>query len=172
MTPAQVLQLSTDGIALNDRQRLLIANPTAETDSIVEHIRELVRTATREQRPHLRALLELVRDLANDNGLEGEHLREIAHISDLQATARKTGNRPLSKRPFVDLVRDPLANLVNPFIKGAARDKAHDQVVKALARTTPEIALHTGVSREIGPKRYAALREIVASLQSREQVAA
>lgn len=146
-----------DAQALNHHQRLLVVNPSDEIDSIAEHVRELVRLATPAQRPHLRAVLKMLRDLVNSNQAEAERERRIAGAADHLASV----GEPWGKRRVARELRDPLANLASPIITGAARDDALRRVLDVVALSTRENVLSETVLHEIGAKRFALLTEIV-----------
>lgn len=164
----RVLHPVLDARAENLQQRRLIHNPSEETDSIVEHLAELARTCTPEQRPHLRAVLDLLRELAVSNVREGQGQQTIAGVVDtLAADLRKheTLDRSgdLGVKSIARRLRKPLEDLVNsrsPSSKAVVEARA---AVDAVLREVPSAYLIGNVSlrHELGVTRYTRLVELI-----------
>lgn len=141
MTP-DVVASALDAQALNRAQHRLAWNPDAEVNSLLEHVRELARTATDEQRPHISALLGLIRRLCESNRAELDCERLIA------ATADGLGERGWSVKRAAHELRDPLAVLASPIIGGARRDSARAEVERIIRACPREVLLDDDAIRE------------------------
>lgn len=169
MTPATAARCmrdsALDGLVHNQDQARLIANPTVEVDSLVDHLTVLARTSMPEQRRHIRAALDIARRLHESNQLEAACERHIAGAADRAADELElitaSGVAPMGRRRVARALRDPLANLCNPVIRGARRQAAMDAVVDVCRRSTRANVLSTTVRHELGVKRFSLLTELV-----------
>lgn len=175
MTPAAVMRdvrdQALDGLVHNQDQRRLIYNPDTEAaDSLIEHLALLARTSAPEQRPHIKAALDIARRISQSNRLEGARGRQVAGSTDRLADELQRitqgGVAPLGRRRAARELRGPLANLVNPLVAGTARDEALAAVRDVVSRSSRDNVLSNTVRHEIGPKRYALLVELVSTMDA------
>jgi hypothetical protein len=132
-----VISAALEGIARNREQHRIAFDPDNEINSLVEHIREIARTATPEQRPHVHALFRLIRDLCESNHAELRCERFIAAAADAMADPGWTVKRAARE------LRDPLAVLCNPIIGEQAKERAREDV-RRVVRLCPRDLLVLG----------------------------
>lgn len=163
MTPASdIRDHALDAIAHNLNQDRLIANPSTEVDSLVEHLAVLNRTSLPEQRPHIAAIVTIVKGLLNSNRLE---LGCTQHIAGTADELQVRGVKPLAKKAVARELRDPLANLLRSKLIGPTRvQQAMDIVADVCSRSSRANVLSVAVRHEIGVKRYSLLTELVAAM--------
>lgn len=136
MTP-QVVTAAMESIARNREQHQIAFNPDDEVNSLVEHIREIARTATPEQRPHVHALFDLIRSLCESNHAELRCERFIAAAADAMTDPGWTVKRAARE------LRDPLATLCNPILPEQMKADALTEVRRVI-RACPRDLLVTG----------------------------
>lgn len=168
----RVLAPAMDARAENLRQARLISNPSPEIDSITEHLTELARTTTPAQRPHVRALLELVRDLATSNHAEGETQTTIAGVvdhlaSDLRKAETLDRSGELGVKAIARRLRLPLEDLVNGKRPDSRKVVAARAAVNAVLREVPGVYLldNASLRHELGVTRYTLLCELVGATE-------
>lgn len=116
-----------DAQAANARQDRVLYDPSPETDSALEHLLAIAKTATPEQRPHIRALIRCLGEARHLNAAEREHERAAAAVADPVSSVHE----------FAKLVRPLLADLMHPFV-GEQRRRARLLELHALfGRTLP-----------------------------------
>lgn len=136
MTPP-VVTAAMEGIARNREQHQIAFNPDDEINSVLEHIREIARTATAEQRPHVLALFNLIRRLCESNRAELRCERFIAAAADAMAETGWSVKRAARE------LREPLAVLTNPILPERMKDEARAEV-RRIVRCCPREVLLTG----------------------------
>jgi hypothetical protein len=137
-----LLEPALDARAHNLTQAQLIANPTPEVDSLLEHVHALGRDLPASQRrAHVHEALRLIRDLFNSNRAEGECEQTIAGAADQLAAALRAGTveRGWTVKRVARELRDPLAVLVNPIIRGDKRDDALRRVMRVVDQAPVEL---------------------------------
>lgn len=165
-----ILEPTLDAQALNATQARLIANPTPEVDSLVEHVTELARTATTEQRQHLHAILTLTRELFQSNQAEGDLERTVAGAADHLTSELRNNELNADRAPawparrIARMVRGPLADLLNPVIADTGR--ALQELQQALQQIPTTALLTVAVRHELGCRKYTKLTELHAQWAS------
>lgn len=159
-----VLEPTLDAIALNRHQARLVANPTPEVDSLAEHVRELARLATRQQRPHLLAVLELLRTLAASNDAEQTQEQTVAGLVDRMVSEQRdlelNGTSRKSARACSRALRPVLADLLNPML--AAEHPARTRLLHQLVREFgPDVCLSEGVRHSLAGRKARLLENLI-----------
>lgn len=163
----RVLNPVMDARGENLCQQRLINNATPEIDSIVEHVAALIRTATDRQRPHLRALLELVRDLAQSNTREGAAQTSVAGVVDqLAADLRRsetTGHTEFGVQQLARALRRPLETIVNAKRDDSARYVTAVRQIGQVLDMVPAAHLldNASLRHELGVTKYTRLCELI-----------
>lgn len=159
MTPPLIAALM-DAQSWNAKQRRALYNATPEVDSAIEHTLVVLKTATDAQRPHLLALLALLRDVFKANEQELRSQRLAAGIAD-----------PVSNvHEFVKLVRPLLADLLNPIVPERKKAKRLGELHALFARTVPRTRSSFSCRPLLGsPAKYG---ELLARLEEWEQLVA
>lgn len=166
---ARVVDPLLDARALNLQQQRLIHNASPEVDSLVEHVRELARTVTVEQREHLAAILDLVRDLAESNTTEGDLQRAVVGAAEEMAheALDRRVRDALGVKAIANTLREPLGVIAHPDQHPAAAFmSAVDVVYDVLARVPAEKLTARSVCHELGIRKYTALVELVNNRQA------
>lgn len=165
-----LLEPTLDAKALNQHQQRIVANPSPECDSLVEHISAVARTATPEQRDHLYAIARLLNDLAHANHAEGECERMVAGAADQLVTDLRddelnhTVKDRLTAKSIARRLRGPLTVLASPtFASAAALVEAIRVVDDVLARASTGLLLSVAVRHELGVAKFTLLSELHAS---------
>lgn len=168
----QVLNVALDARGENIRQQRLLHNPTTPgADSFVEHLAALRRTATPRQRPHLRALLKLTRDLARSNAAEGRCETQIAGVVDqLAADLRRAETRSMPRLGASDAelalrLRRPLDTILSARRRNR-NGKAYLDAIAAVRDVARSVGRETLIANAtlrntLGLARYDALVRIV-----------
>jgi CHAT domain-containing protein len=163
----RVLNPTMDARAHNLHQARLIANPTPEIDSIVEHLAAIAETATDTQRGHVLELLRLVRDLAASNHAEGTRQQTVAGVVDrLAADLRRhetTARTSFGVQQLARALRKPLETIVNARGAGSAKYVTAVRQIEDVLRMVPATHLLDNVSlrHELGVAKYDALTRII-----------
>lgn len=166
----QVLNVALDARGENIRQQRLLHNPaTPGADSFVEHLAALRRTATPRQRPHLRALLKLTRDLARSNAAEGRCETQIAGVVDqLAADLRRAETRSMPRLGASDAelalrLRRPLDTILSARRRNGKAYVTAIAAVRDVARSVGRETLiaNATLRNTLGLARYDALVRIV-----------
>lgn len=155
MSP-QVVDAALEGIALNRAQHRLVTNTTPEVDSLLEHVRELARTATSEQKPHIRAMLELIRLLCESNQAELDCERLIAEAADRMSESGWSVKRAASE------LRGPLDVIVYPVKYRPSEQRAAVAAVRDVIRRCPrEVLDQPSMRGELRDRKLRALRSLM-----------
>lgn len=146
--------METRAVTLAQQQRILeavgLVAAISRTD-LTAHQRILVAAAKR-----------LLREFAEANEHAGECTRQIAGIAEF------TSAPPMwSVRKVIRLTRDPLATLVNPVIRGKARDSAECAVLAVIRSAPPQMLgshehPNVTVRHQLGVAKTSALWDLVA----------
>lgn len=131
----QITARATDALILNDRQALHLYDPTPEIDSALEHVVAAIRLINADPdraEQHLRAATSDLTAAHKLNRSEREHEQAICD------EAGRAGRRSeLTVKDAARELREPLATLANPIIKGAPRSDAFQVVQDVIRRATP-----------------------------------
>lgn len=169
---SEVVDHALDARGHNLHQARLIANRTPDVDCLLDHLHELIRTASPEQRDHLAAMLGILRTLGKSNAQEGELEQAVAGAAEQMALdARDRRMRDyLGVKAIANAVRGPLGVLAHPQ-RHTASEYVHaartlDDVI---ARVPAEQLVRASVRHELGVRKYG---QLVALVHDREAVAA
>lgn len=170
----EALWPALDAQAQNDRQALLLYNPTPEPDSAVEHAQALVST-------HPRAaadLLGVFRQLVASNQLERDDERQVAGFADqlarqlrraeLDGTAAPAA--ALTARAVCHHLRGPLSTLLTPAAHDALAIVHAARTIERVMTTAPRAQLLSpAVAHNLGKAKFALLSDLA---DAREQATA
>lgn len=138
-----------DAQAANARQDRVLYDPSPETDSALEHLLAIAKTASTEQRPHIRALIRCLGEARHLNAAERQHERAAAAVADPVSSVHE----------FCKLVRPLLADVAHPFV-GADRRAARRCELHALfARTLPRTRAAFSCRPLLGVAKFTTLVE-------------
>ncbi len=154
--------------AYNDEQRLLLFNPSAEVDSLVEIVR--AERARGTSKAHALRLARLARQLVDSNRRERHFKRQIAGAADRAVRARRDlelngdGEAVLASKAIARALREPLRTLGDAARQDWSTIRALREIDQLLARVPRLQVLSPTVARELGRAKY----ELLAALADPE----
>lgn len=152
MTP-QLTAVLLDAQAANAAQQRALYDPSPEVDSALEHALFLLKTANDAQRPHARALVELLKSIHGHNAAERHHERTAVGLVENPPERLVS-----SVHEFRRLALPLLVDLANP-IMARQHDARLADLHALFERTRPVTRRALSMRPLLGVSRYTALVE-------------